>query len=414
MSTLTVIENETLPQALVNEELAVTGAYRTAVHKGQTDGRVSEQWRNRPDDEKFLSLNDLKDFVFKRSQGSRDHLVRPGHIRVNADPMTDGLTIDMEGIEYNMSNWAFSQVCGLVKAPADYLRRIPAQLAGINLQHGLMAYDNANGEMRSFAYKNGHNLLRAMTGVNYGRIHDWEVVQQVQRLAGDGVGETRWKVPGTIQWGTSNGTTVVYNPFVDVTKENTTLYASDRDVYIFLVDDTHPIEVGKLDNGEPDLMFRGFVVWNSEVGAKTFGLAKMMLRGVCQNRCLWGVEGANELRIRHSRLAPDRFAYEGGPMLSAYANSGTAGLIAQVHNAKAAIVAKTDEQAVEFMQKAGLAKVTAERAVAQVLKEEGHRATSIWDMVQGITAVARGYQNQDNRLELEMKAGKFMSKISTN
>ena len=183
MSTLTVIENETLPQALANEELAVTGAYRTAVHKGERDGRVSEQWRNRPDDEKFLSLNDLKDFVFKRSQGSRDHLVRPGQIRVNADPMTDGLTIDMEGTEYNMSNWAFSQVCGFVKAPADYLRRIPAQLAGINLQHGLMAYDNANGEMRSFAYKNGHNLLRAMTGVNYGRIHDWEVVQQVQRLA---------------------------------------------------------------------------------------------------------------------------------------------------------------------------------------------------------------------------------------
>ena len=56
----------------------------------------------------------------------------------------------------------------------------------------------------------------------------------------------------------------------------------------------------------------------------------------------------------------------------------------------------------------------AEQARAQVLKEEGHRATSIWDMVQGITAVARGYQNQDNRLELEMKAGKFMSKISTN
>ena len=78
MSTLTVIENETLPQALANEELTVTGAYRTAVHKGEMDGRVSEQWRNRPEDEKFLSLNDLKDFVFKRSQGSRDHLVRPG------------------------------------------------------------------------------------------------------------------------------------------------------------------------------------------------------------------------------------------------------------------------------------------------------------------------------------------------
>jgi hypothetical protein len=33
---------------------------------------------------------------------------------------------------------------------------------------------------------------------------------------------------------------------VDVTKDTTTLYASDRDVFLFLVDDTNPIEAGRL------------------------------------------------------------------------------------------------------------------------------------------------------------------------
>jgi len=58
---------------------------------------------------------------------------------------------------------------------------------------------------------------------------------------------------------------MTHNPFVEVTKDTTTLYASDRDVFLFLVDDTHPIEAGKLPNGDPDLYFRGFYCWNSEV-----------------------------------------------------------------------------------------------------------------------------------------------------
>jgi hypothetical protein len=39
---------------------------------------------------------------------------------------------------------------------------------------------------------------------------------------------------------------MTHNPLVDVTKDTTTLYASDRDVFLFLVDDTHPIEAGRL------------------------------------------------------------------------------------------------------------------------------------------------------------------------
>ncbi|MCC0003435.1 MAG: FAD-dependent oxidoreductase [Methylobacteriaceae bacterium] len=94
--------------------------------------------------------------------------------------------------------------------------------------------------------------------------------------------------------------TGIYNPNVDVTKDTTTLYASDRDVFLFLVDDLNPIEAGRLPDGSPDLYFRGFYCWNSEVGAKTLGIASFYLRAVCQNRNLWGVEDFEEITIRHS------------------------------------------------------------------------------------------------------------------
>ena len=81
-------------------------------------------------------------------------------------------------------------------------------------------------------------------------------------------GATRWRNRRLGAWSTG-----IYNPLVDVTKDTTTLYASDRDVFLFLVDDMNPIEAGTLPDGSPDLFFRGFYCWNSEVGAKTLGIA---------------------------------------------------------------------------------------------------------------------------------------------
>ena len=48
---------------------------------------------------------------------------------------------------------------------------------------------------------------------------------------------------------------MTHNPFVEVSKDTTTLYASDGDIFLFLVDDAHPIEAGRLPNGDPDLYF---------------------------------------------------------------------------------------------------------------------------------------------------------------
>jgi hypothetical protein len=68
----------------------------------------------------------------------------------------------------------------------------------------------------------------------------------VQKIAGNGTGDTRWKVPGVLDWSTD-----VYNPRVDITQDTTTLYASDRDVFLFLVDDLNPIEAGGCPTARP-------------------------------------------------------------------------------------------------------------------------------------------------------------------
>ena len=144
------------------------------------------------------------------------------------------------------THWSFGQLASLVGAPAAYLRQLPAPLAAINLQYGLTSHRAE--QVKTLEIENGRLELRAVTGPDYGRIFDHELVEAVQKIAGNGTGDTRWKVPGVLDWSTG-----IYNPNVDITKDTTTLYASDRDVFLFLVDDLNPIEAGKLPNGDPDL-----------------------------------------------------------------------------------------------------------------------------------------------------------------
>lgn len=280
----------------------VGGAYRVDISHGYNIGRVSSEWFSRPDDERYLSLIDLYEEVRARADQATTRVVDSRAIRVEAhsdNPERLALIVPDEDPPVAPTNWSFGQLCSLVGAPASYLRELPAALAGINLQHGLVSHRSE--QVKLLQTEAGRTELRAATGPDYGRIWDHELVAPVMKIAGNGVGDTRWKIPGVLDW-----SSMYYNPYVDVSKDTTTLYASDRDVFLFLVDDTHPIEAGKLPNGEPDLYFRGFYCWNSEVGAKTLGMATFYLRAVCMNRNLWGVENFEEVKIRHSKFAARR------------------------------------------------------------------------------------------------------------
>jgi hypothetical protein len=285
------------------------------------------------------------------------------------------------------------------------MRQLPAPLAAINLQHGLL---NHRAELvKTLEMDDGRVELRAVTGPEYGRIWDHELVTAVMKIAGNGTGDTMWKVPGVLDWAS-----MTHNPFVDVTKDTTTLYASDRDVFVFLVDDTHPIEAGRLPNGDPDLFFRGFYAWNSEVGSKTLGIASFYLRAVCANRNIWGSESFEEISIRHSKFAAERFAHEAAPALTSFANSSPAAFVAGIRAARERIVAHNDEDRQTFLRRRGFSKSETGRIIETVLSEEGRPPESIFDFVQGITARARDKTHQDTRLELEGKAKKLLEQAS--
>jgi hypothetical protein len=384
---------------------SVAGGYKVDISRGERIGRVSSEWFSRPDDERYLSLGALHAAVHARAERATSRTVETRRLRVEAD--RDGaarLALIMPGRDEPVAptHWSFGQLCGLVGAPAGYLRDLPAPLAGINLQHGLLAH---RAELiKTLETGDGRVELRAVTGPDYGRIWDHELVAAVMKIAGDGTGDTRWKVPGLLDW-----STMTHNPFVEVTKDTTTLYASDRDVFLFLVDDAHPIEAGRLPSGEPDLYFRGFYCWNSEVGSKTLGMASFYLRAVCMNRNIWGAEGFQEISIRHSKFAARRFVHEAAPALERFANASTTPFTNGIRAARETLVARKDEEREAFLRRRGFSKLETGKIIAAVLREEGRPPESVFDFVQGITALARDKPQQDARLELETKAGRLLA-----
>jgi len=381
--------------------------FRVDPSRGDRDTRVSSEWFSRPDDERYLSLADLHAATLARAERATARTVESRAIRVeasrdNAERLT--LTVPGQSAPVTPTHWSFGQLSGLVGAPSSYLRNLPAPLAAINLQHGLLSH---RAELvKTYETEDSRIELRAVTGPDYGRVLDHEVVAAIRKIAGDGTGDTAWKVPGCIDWSSR-----VHNPHVDITKETTTLYASDRDVFLFLVDDTHPIEAGRLSNGEPDLYFRGFYAWNSEVGSKSLGIASFYLRGVCQNRMIWGRQNFEQITIRHSKFAPSRFVHQAAPALRNFANASPSSFISGVQAARKTIVARDDEDRESFLRRRGFSKPETAKIIETVLREEQKKPETIYDFVQGITALARTKANQDTRLDLEGKARQLMEKV---
>lgn len=147
-----------------------TGGYKVDVSRGERNGRVSSEWFNRPDDERYLSLDDLWASVKGRSERSRSRIVETPEIRVeasrdNAERMQLILPRAQEPVA--PTHWAFGQLASIVGAPASYLRQLPAPLAAINLQYGLSSHRAE--QVKTFETEDGRTELRAVTGPDYGR-----------------------------------------------------------------------------------------------------------------------------------------------------------------------------------------------------------------------------------------------------
>ncbi len=149
---------------------SVSTGYKVDISRGQRIGRVSSEWFSRPDDERYLSLSDLHAAVKDRADRATARTVQTRDVRVEAnrdDPERLALIVPGRDEPVAPTHWSFGQLCSLVGAPSGYLRQLPAPLAGINMQHGLLSHRAEL--MKTLETEDGRTELRAVTGPDYGR-----------------------------------------------------------------------------------------------------------------------------------------------------------------------------------------------------------------------------------------------------
>jgi hypothetical protein len=386
----------------------LVGERKIDVRRGSLDGTVSSEWYSRPDDQRFIDLASLQDFLQSRREASSHEIVETRDLRVKADIHNDPRRLSFimpDGTEVIPNHWSFSQMCTRIGAPAGFIRD------RLNVTAGPVVYEclqRSEAELVKVLRMDDEDKsrveLRAVTGPDYGRVWDAEVIDMVLRVLDDGT----WKVPGQINWDTGT-----YDPNVPVTKRTTTLYASDRDCHIFLCRDQYPIEIGKLPDGSPDYLIPGIGLSNSEVGASSLKAYTLYFRGMCQNRNLWGVESKKEIFLRHTKGLPSRFVAEALPALSDFSQTSANAVAQKVIAAKSRRVGDDDGEVKDFIHKRlDVSRKLATDIFNTVFDMEQHPCRSIWDVVQGATALARDARHQDVRVEAERAAGKLMDLVS--
>lgn len=372
---------------------------------------LPSNWNTRPADQTFASLTDLYHFTRMLHDESKANNHEVGDIEVvTADPekITDPDDLGKLGLRFRgmedaaliPSHYVFQQLCSLVKAPAGFLRELPGPIAAGPLQYKVATYPR---ELVKVYYMPDHQYLRAITSPTYGRIADYKLVDSVRQIAGNGNGDTNWVGAQMIAHMDRNHRAgVVGEP---------QFYASDRDMFMFLVDRDHPITVGGGTTGHPQrTLYRGFFAYNSEVGGRSLGIKTFLFNSWCENRAVFGSQQVEEIVIRHTRNAPERFLEAAAPALQEYARASSAEVENGINTAMLRLAAKTDDEAANFLNgKTSLSMAAARKALALHQQEEGHPARSAWDMVQACTAWARSIPHQGDRVALETEAGKLLA-----
>ena len=382
--------------------------------------QASNQWRTRPDDERFWTLDELLAATTRLREMSREADAVPIS-SLKIIPAGDGeqpLLIGGAGIEAKFTHYSFGQMSKVAGAPASYLRQLPPELVARNLNHGLERCAQADKDANRYLLlrqTNGHYHLSAALSARYDRIWDADVAERLVRLQDDGwrVPPARPSKPGVGRPATEEDCLknrmagIGIKPGDQIAPAG--LYASDHDMFAFMVN-----EDGWLRSGGVDLA-KGFFVSNSEVGDKAFTLTTFLYNSVCGNHIIWDVKDVKQLRIIHlgNGTTGNKAFSQMRVTLKRYADASMVEAAGQIEAARTMVIAANKDEVLDklfHLKVANREDLEASLYLAKQHPEDSGEAHphSTWAMAQGMTRLAGQQRHGEERSKLEQGAGKVV------
>ena len=378
--------------------------------------QASKQWASRPADERYWTIDELLEARRKlASQSGEKHGVEWSSLRASAQD-DDIQLVGTQGNPAHLTNWSFGQLAAGVAAPAGYLQRLPAELAANCLNHGLAVCEK---EPASLLFNtNGSLTIRALNSDRYTRIWDSQILERLVSILPNG-----WRLPPARPAGKAGERTRIATQEDCLRLQVAGLsiqpgdiiapagaYASDRDMFVFLVNENTTIDAGEGSN-----LGRGFFLWNSEVGAKTFGIMSFLYDAVCGNHIVWNAKDVKEIRFRHVGNADERAFVSLRVDLVEYVNSAAGEIESRIKAARSYTLGATKEEALDAL----LGIVTSKRLqLTQGQCDDAYNIAasstrygsprSVWGIVNGLTELSQQTEYADKRVSIDRAAGKLL------
>lgn len=395
--------------------------------------QASNQWQNRPADQRFASLDALYNSTFDYFNKRSEKEVQLKALKVEPSPSGE-LMLTGENNAARFTHHGFGQFCSLMKytqtvtppgeepstvsAPAGYLRACPPQLAALNLNFGILQ-SAADRKLQMLFHRedNGGLLVRAATGTVYSRYWNWNVAKFLQSLP------RGWRVPPARPSSNSDPKTIrkaTQSDLIDAGKFGLSIrlgddiapagiYASDHDMFVFMVNEDQML---RNQPGNPGGLARGFFVTNDEVGSGSLRFTCFLYDTVCGNHIVWGAQKVMEVRLRHVGQSLQSRVIDATHEMVKFSGRSAQVDEALIQSARTKLLGSTKDQVIEMVNdKHGwVPKKRAEEAYAMAEKYVQHHGDprSAWGFMSGLTRLSQQTTYADQRDTLDRAARKVL------
>lgn len=371
--------------------------------------KAHNQWRTRPADQRFKTLNEMHQKCVQYAKASAEREIYFDHLRVESNE-DDLYLVGKTGTQAKFNHFSFGQLAQKANAPASYLRELPATLAAQNINYGLKHRTQASDPNAALLFDTSkENLeLKAITTTNYKRLWNYELTERLVRIQEQNPNWVNPMAYKVIEAADGKGW-----PRFSTEMEPAGLYASDHDMFAFLVDESKTLE------GSPQGLNRGFFMWNSEVGASSFGVMTFVYDRVCGNNIVWGAKNVVEIRLQH-RGALDEKMTSIRAKVSQYLDSSSNEIEGKIKKAKEYIFAGTKEKTLDAifdLPKKIKDPILSQKLISQavtIAEEKTERygePYSLWALTSGLTEASQLCGHADKRVQIDRAAGKLLNLV---
>jgi hypothetical protein len=369
--------------------------------KGGTVMDAHRQWATRPADEAVYTFDEL----LSRTRAMQSHSLEMDAQRWNAlriEPGERALSLVSDSIgQAKLSAWSIRQLCAVIDAPADYVTRLPSQIAAALLTYGLHNDCKRTGSASMLAHTGPNDQqIRSITSTRYERVWDAEIAEMADSLQRNG------------SWGPCEAFKVAgggQTPRAWSQAKRLPLgWVGDRSTFIALADYESPVTI----NGAQ--LARFALLSNSEVGAQGLKIVFGLMDFACANFILWGCQQVTEVTARHVGSVRARFAQLTEPMKKRLTSEQRGYLTSGLNAAQRYELGDTkDEVLAAVVKETRLPKAHVERAyeIAEGTPRYGN-PRSAWGMLSGLTEASQElHENADKRTAADVAAAKIMDLV---